>query len=91
LIGTLNKDEYLFIKDNYLEKIRTLIKNKENLENELINLENDFISNKCFDEFSKFDNIGVLTKELIQNFIYEIIIYEDKTIQIKFKYKNAYY
>ncbi len=38
LIGILNKDEYLFIKDNYLEKIRTLIKNKENLENELINI-----------------------------------------------------
>ena len=91
LIGILNKDEYLFIKNNYLEKIKTLIKNKEDLENKLIDVENDFINNKCFNEFFKFDNIEVLTKELIQNFIYEIIIYEDKTIEIKFKYKSVYY
>ena len=90
IIGILTKNEYLFIKDNYLEKINTLIKNKEELEEKLIDIENTFINNKYINVVSQFNSIDILTKEIIQTFINEIIVYEDKTIQIKFKYKDEY-
>lgn len=90
LLGVLSEDDYLFIKNNYLEKIKILIQNKENLEHKLHDLENNFLKNNCFNELSTI-NIDVLTKELVQAFIDKIVVYEDKTIQINFKYKNEYF
>ena len=90
-IGLLNEDDYLFIKNNYLEKEKELCKKESELEKTLFNLKNNLTKeNKYLEEFLKFKNINILTKDLIKLLVKEILVYEDNTIQITFNYMDEY-
>lgn len=87
----LNEDDYLFIKNNYLEKEKELCKKKSELEKTLFNLKNNLTKeNKYLEEFLKFKNINILTKDLLKLLVKEILVYEDNTIQITFNYMDEY-
>ena len=87
----LNEDDYLFIKNNYLEKEKELCKKESELEKTLFNLKNNLTKeNKYLEEFLKFKNINILTKDLIKLLVKEILVYEDNTIQITFNYMDEY-
>ena len=83
---TLSQEEYIFNKNSYLQKEKVLLKKKQLLEIELINIKNSLnIQNKCLKEFFELKK---LTRELIEILIKEIVISKDKTIKIYFNYKN---
>ena len=87
----LTEEDYIFTKNNYLEKEKELNKNKENLQKQILDLENNLSKeNKYLKNFLKFKNSKVLTKELLQILIKEILIYDNNTIQITFNYMTEY-
>lgn len=89
--GLLNEDDYLFTKNNYLEKEKELHKNRNELEKNLLNLKNNLHKeNRYLKEFLKFKNSKVLTRDLLKLLVKEILVYEDKTIQITFNYMDEY-
>lgn len=88
-IGLLDKDTYIFTKNKYLEKERDALKEKNRLEKRLLSLkENLSIDNKFLNRFLKFKDSKVLTRELLEALIKEIVIYGDKTICITFNYMD---
>lgn len=89
--GLLTEEDYIFTKNNYLEKEKELNKNKESLEKQILDLENNLSKeNKYLKNFLKFKNSKVLTKELLQILIKEILTYDNNTIQITFNYMTEY-
>lgn len=89
--GLLSEEDYLFTKNNYLEKEKELNKNKENLQKQILDLENNLSKeNKYLKNFLKFKNTKVLTKELLQILIKEILVNNNNTIQITFNYMTEY-
>ena len=91
ITGLLDENDYIFNKNSYIEKEQTLLKNKSTLEIKLQELKDNFINeNNYIKTFLQFRNKKILSKELLETLIENIIIYKDKTIQINFKYMSEY-
>ena len=57
---------------------------------ELKNFTQASSDNKWIEHFKKYKNVNSLSRELIDNLIDNIYVYEDKKIRIKFKYEDEY-
>lgn len=89
--GLLDEEDYLFTKANYIEKENELNLQKENVQNKLFDLKNTLNKeNEYIKQFLKFKNYKFLTRELLQTLIEKIVIHNDKSIEIFFKYENEY-
>ncbi len=89
--GLLDEEDYLFTKANYIEKENELNLQKENIQNKLFDLKNTLNKeNEYIKQFLKFKNYKFLTRELLQTLIEKIVIHNDKSIEIFFKYENEY-
>ncbi len=88
LKGIIDEEQYLRVSENIKTEINDNKKNIDNLKNE--NQETNKIDNKMIekyiDEFLSLDNP---TRELIVNLVEKIYIYQDKTIDIIFTFKNV--
>ena len=76
--------------EEFLEKKKIESEIREQEENELKRLitENDIEieKNDILDKYNKFINNEILLKDYIRDFIKEIVIYKDNTIQLSFKF-----
>ena len=90
-LGLLDEEDYLFTKGNYLEKENKLKQEKENIEEKLFDLKNTLNKeNECIKKFLQFKDDKLLSRELLQALIEKIIIHNDRSIEIFFKYENEY-
>ena len=90
-LGLLNKDDYIFTRGTYEEKEKIFKERKSILENQLEKLENNLIKENIFiTNTLKCKNKKILTKDLLELLIKEILIFDDKTIQITFNYNLGY-
>ena len=69
-----NEESELRKQNEYLDKIK----------------EREYAGNKYIDNFKKHRNITELSREVILNLIENIIVYNDKTIKMNFKFKDEY-
>mgnify|MGYP001623009366 FL=1 len=87
----LSKDDYILIKNNYIQKQNAILE-KQKILNEKLSYIDDTIYNKnnFINTFIQFKDESLLTKDLIELLINEIIIYKNRKINITFKYKDEY-
>ena len=88
LKGIIDEEQYLRVSENLKQEIDNNKKNIDNLKNE--NIEVNKINNKQIEKYiNEFLSIDNPTRELIINLVEKIYIYQDKTIDIIFTFKNV--
>ena len=88
LKGIIDEEQYLRVSENIKKEIDKNKKNIDNLKNESI--ESNKIDNKQIEKyFNEFLSLDNPTRELIINLVEKIYIYQDKTIDIIFTFKNV--
>ena len=88
LKGIIDEEQYLRISENLKEEIENNKLNIDNLKNEQIN-ENKIDNKKIEKYINEFLSLDNPTRELIINLVEKIYIYQDKTIDIIFTFKNV--
>jgi len=88
LKGIIDEEQYLRISENLKQEIESNKLNIDNLKNEQIN-ENKVDSKKIEKYINEFLSLENPTRELIINLVEKIYIYQDKTIDIIFTFKNV--
>ena len=88
LKGIIDEEQYLRLSENIKKEIDKNKKNIDNLKNESI--ESNKIDNKQIEKYiNEFLSLDNPTRELIINLVEKIYIYQDKTIDIIFTFKNV--
>ena len=88
LKSIIDEEQYLRVSENIKNEIDNNKKNIDNLKNEQI--EENKIDNKQIEKhINKFLSLDNPTRELIINLVEKIYIYQDKTIDIIFTFKNV--
>ena len=88
LKGIIDEEQYLRVSENIKKEIDINKKNIDNLKNESI--ESNKIDNKQIEKYiNEFLSLENPTRELIINLVEKIYIYQDKTIDIIFTFKNV--
>ena len=87
----ISQEEYVFLKAELNDKLKTLDQKIEALKKSAdefaqgANGDNDFIAH-----FKKYGNINQLTRSLLIELVEEIFIHEGGNVEIVFKFKDAY-
>lgn len=82
----LSQEDYTDFKEKYLYEI-----NKLNIEKDtIINDKNKSYNLKWLETFKKNKGLSLLDRTIIENFIENIFVSNDKKIDIQFKFKNEY-
>ena len=88
LRGIIDEEQYIRVSENIKTEMDNNKKNIDNLKNESI--EANKIDNKQIEKYiNEFLSIEKPTRELIINLVHKIYIYQDKTIDIIFIFKNV--
>ena len=82
----ISQEDYLDFKEKYLYEINRLNLEKEEINNRKIKS----YDLKWIDNFRMNQKLEKLDRNIIENFIDNIYVYNDKSIDIKFKFKNEY-
>lgn len=88
LKGIIDEEQYIRVSESIKKEIESNKTSIDNLKNEQTNsnkIDNKIIE-KHINEFLSIDNP---TRELIINLVEKIYIYQDKTIDIMFTFKNV--
>ena len=89
--GILNKDEYLRLKQRYAEQSAEAEKQLLSLQDTLMNIqEHGSASLTWMNEFREHQNITSLDRETVVALIERILIYEDKRVEIIFRWHDEY-
>ena len=92
----LTKEEYLELKAVYAERIKSLKKALEKLEEDAQKLNQSYSDNEWMKEFQKFGRLNELTREAVVSLIKKIYIYEKQEgenyprIEVCFKYAEEF-
>ena len=82
----INQDDYENFKEKYLFELNQLNIEKEDLNNNINNSYNlDWIN-----EFKKTGRVENIDRNIINSFIENIFVGDNKEIEIKFRYKDQY-
>ena len=88
LIGIIDEEQYIRVSESIKKEIENNKTNIDNLKNEQTN--SNKIDNKILEKYiNEFLSIDNPTRELIINLVKKIYIYQDKTIDIIFTFKNV--
>ena len=88
LKGIIDEEQYIRVSEKIKTEIDNNKKNINNLKNESI--ESNKIDNKQIEKYiNEFLSLDNPTRELIINLVEKIYIYQDKTIDIIFTFKNV--
>ena len=88
LKSIIDEEQYLRVSKNIKNEIDNNKKNIDNLKNKQI--EENKIDNKQIEKYiNEFLSLENPTRELIINLVEKIYIYQDKTIDIIFTFKNV--
>ena len=88
LKGIIDEEQYIRVSENIKNEISNNKKNIDNLKNEQIN-ENKVDNKQIEKNINEFLSLENPTRELIINLVEKIYIYQDKTIDIIFTFKNV--
>lgn len=87
----ISKEQYKRIRTNTEQKLKQYRNNLEKLVMERYEFEQGIHSNNSyFETFIKYENITALNRLVLLDLIERIYIYEDKSIDIQFKYNDQY-
>ena len=88
LKGIIDEEQYIRVSENLKHEIENNKSSIDNLKNE--NSESNKIDNKMIEKYiNEFLSLENPTRELIINLVEKIYIYQDKTIDIIFTFKNV--
>ena len=88
LKGIIDEEQYIRVSESIKKEIENNKSSIGNLKNEQLN--RDKIDNKILEKYiNEFLSIDNPTRELIINLVEKIYIYQDKTIDIIFTFKNV--
>ena len=88
LKGIIDEEQYIRISESLKQEIESNKSSIDNLKNE--NSESNKIDNKMIEKYiNEFLSLENPTRELIINLVEKIYIYQDKTIDIIFTFKNV--
>ena len=89
--GIITQEEYLMLKESLSEKQANLDKTIENLTQTAKNYE-DGVSeeNEFISHFKKYGKIKNLTRSMVVELVDEILVHEDTSLTVKFKFENPY-
>ena len=88
LKGIIDEEQYIRVSENLKKEIENNKSKIDNLKNEQIN-ENKIDNKKIEKYIDEFLSLEKPTRELIINLVEKIYIYQDKTIDIIFTFKNV--
>lgn len=89
--GILDDKEYLRLKNRMSEQLKTVEQNIQNIENSIDEFskgmkdDNDFLTT-----FKKFGNITELTRPMLMELVEKILVHENGSIEVCFKYRDSY-
>ena len=87
--GIINKQDYKLLHDKYQDRIRELeedIEHQETYIEELI--EKKLLCGQWAEQFLKKPDIGVLDRDTLVHYIEKIVVYEDKRIEIIYRFQD---
>ncbi len=88
LKGIIDEEQYIRVSESIKKEIKNNKLNIDNLKNKQINLNR--MDNKILEKYiNAFLSIDNPTRELIINLVEKIYIYQDKTVDIIFTFKNV--
>ena len=88
LKGIIDEEQYIRVSENLKHEIENNKSSIDNLKNE--NSESNKIDNKMIEKYiDEFLSLETPTRKLIINLVEKIYIYQDKTIDIIFTFKNV--
>ena len=87
--GEMTENDYLKRRDDATQKI-TLLENQLIAICSNINKNVEFENNKFITTFAKYKGFTSLTKEMANELIERILIYENKHIEVKFNFKDEF-
>ena len=82
----ISQEDYMDFKEKYLFEINNLNIEKDNINNDKINSYNL----KWIDKLKKYKHLTNVDRNIIENFVDNIYVYNDKSIDIEFKFKSEY-
>ncbi len=86
LEGQISREDYLIIKQTLENNINSCLNEIKNIKEKIVEINQ---TNKEKDIFKKYFNSEELTKEMVDNFIKCIYIYDDNNIKIEWCFKNS--
>lgn len=85
----ITKEDYKEFKENYSRNIENISENIKKLENEIKEISsNSNEKNTLVNKFLKYKNFEKLTREIVVTLIDEILVYNDKSLEIKYKFNE---
>lgn len=87
--GIINKEDYEMFRKKYMdhmEEIEESIKAQEAYVSEI--LEHKFLCDQWMEKFLEMPDIGKIDRDLVLRYIEKIIVYEDKKIDIRFRFQD---
>ncbi len=87
----ISKEDYNSFKKIYDENIIKVTETIETLSNRIKEISlNSYEKNSLFDKVKEYKNFEHLSREMVVHFIDEILVYNDKSIEIKYKFDDEY-
>ncbi len=89
--GVLDHKEYLRLKSRMSEQLECIEQNIQNIQNSIdefakgMKEENDFLTT-----FKKYGNITELTRPMLMELVEKILVHENGSIEVCFKYQDSY-
>ncbi len=89
--GLITEDEYSQMKSSYEDSNRELSIELLNIKRQITEVSDQKIEDSIFiTTFKRFNNINEITRDIVTALIEEIIVFEERQITIKFKYRDEY-
>lgn len=89
--GVLGKEEYGYIKEQYIAKRDKLIEVEKHLEVEVSAIDEAFLNTyKWLEALSTYKKLPSINHEIVMELVERILIHSDKRIEIELKYKDFY-
>lgn len=88
--GSISEDEYIMFKGSFNKQIQVSESNISALQVELSKLKDGVRSIELIERFRQYNNITELSRAVIVNLIQSIIVYDNKELEICFRYMSEY-
>ncbi len=85
----ITKEDYTLFKETYSRNIKNILENIKKLEVEIKEIStNNGDKNNFLNKFLKYEDFHNLTREVVVTLVDEILVYNDKSLEIKYKFNE---
>lgn len=89
--GIISKEDYETLKVGMNERIANAKKAIAELNKSKINIEAGISEHQCWlEQFAKFKNVNLITREVIVSLVEKIYIYEENEVEVVFNYRDEF-